>query len=270
MWCSSLQPPHSSTIRFCRRTRFIFVSDSCNELSVDRHPKIEKSTKGKTAQVRTVASILSSRVPTGSYWSGIAVASGVSVEPSAVRVTAMKSIFNANVTRPNVLTKQRKLRDDGEKKRGINERKKDERKRDIRKDIDYNKIITFTKVAKDKSLLVMYVRRSTLQVHFPSSPKCILRNQYHRFPTSFTISRTEHPRISQRFYAEKLRMYNRARDSKGLSPVGSRVHKSRMTARGSEGKRGGAGAIDGRGGNAGAVVGRRSRRHCIMEDEDTL
>lgn len=43
-----------------------------------------------------------------------------------------------------------------------------------------------------------------------------------------------------------------------------------MTARGSEGKRGGAGAIDGRGGNAGAVVGRRSRRHCIMEDEDAL
>ncbi|KAF7391149.1 hypothetical protein HZH66_009629 [Vespula vulgaris] len=158
MWCSSLQPPHSSTIRFCRRTRFIFVSDSCNELSVDRHPKIEKSTK---------ASILSSRVPTGSYWSGIAVASGVSVEPSAVRVTAMKSIFNANVTRPNVLTKQRKLRDDGEKKWGINERKKDERKRDIRKDIDYNKIIAFTKA--------------------------------HRFATSFMISRTEHPRISQRF-----------------------------------------------------------------------
>ncbi|KAL2743289.1 hypothetical protein V1477_008778 [Vespula maculifrons] len=209
-----LIPPHSSTIRFCRRTRFIFVSDSCNELSVDRHPKIEKSTKGKTAQVRTVASILSSRVPTGSYWSGIAVASGVSVEPSAVRVTAMKSIFNANVTRPNVLTKQRKLRDDGEKKWGINERKKDERKRDIRKDIDYNKIIAFTKAVRDKSLLAIYVRRSTLQMHFPSSPK--------------------------------------------------------MTARGSEGKRGGAGAIDGRGGNAGAVVGRRSRRHCIMEDEDAL
>lgn len=76
-----------------------------------------------------------------------------------------------------MLTKQRKLRDDGEKKWGINERKKDERKRDIRKDIDYNKIIAFTKAVRDKSLLAIYVRRSTLQMHFPSSPKCIYRNQ---------------------------------------------------------------------------------------------